>query len=348
MFFEPRIGLKSLAALCRRLATSLSAGVDVRAIFAREAKTVRGFGHSRLEHIRAEVADGSSISDALDGTGEYFPEFLRSMVRVGEETGTLAEVFKRLAEHFEHQLSMRRALVKSITWPMMELGLALAFVGFMIWLRGAIPALSRPEADVLGIGLSGTSGLITYLVFLALVAAGVWMAFAAAKRGALWIAPVQQAVYSLPALGHALQTIALSQLTWVLHVTLNTAMDVRQALKLALDSTQSSYYTRHTKAVQASIRRGDEVHEAFRNTGAFPADFLDMVQVGEESGSLSESMGHLSGQYHEQARTAMQFLSTILGYCVSALIFGIIIYFIFKGIGFYTNTINNLSRPGAF
>ncbi len=85
MIGQSRIGTKDLAGLCRRLAIALSAGVDVRNVWSREAGSAHGAARRHYREIREAVAHGSSIDDALQATGQYFPEFFREMARVGEE-----------------------------------------------------------------------------------------------------------------------------------------------------------------------------------------------------------------------------------------------------------------------
>ena len=63
-------------------------------------------------------------------------------------------------------MKLRRMFLASISWPAIELTLALTVVGVVIWLMGAIPALKKSGIDILGFGLSGNSGLVTYLTFL--------------------------------------------------------------------------------------------------------------------------------------------------------------------------------------
>lgn len=341
MLGEPRIGLKPLAALCRRLALSMGAGVDVRTVWAREAQAAQGFGRRRFEAVEQGVADGRTISDALADTGDYFPRFFRELIQVGEQTGHLPEVCRQLAEHYEHQLRMRRTLLAAISWPLIELVLALSVIGLVIWLLGAIPQLAKNNVDILGFGLTGTSGLVTYLTILGVIAFGLFLVYRATVRGYLWAAPVQHALMRVPRLGRALETMALARLAWSMYVTLNSGMELKNALRMSLASTQNVYYTRHITSVAKAISRGDEVHEAFRATGAFPLGFLDAVQVGEDSGQLVESMNTISSQYQDEARLAMQVLTALLGLAVFALIGGIIIFFIFRIFGFYMSVIND-------
>jgi type II secretory pathway component PulF len=341
MLFEPRIGLKPLAALCRRLALSLGAGVDVRTVWLRETNSARGPGRRRFSEVSDAVAAGGSMSDGLKQTGGYFPLLFRELVQVGEMTGHLPEVFRQLADNYEHQLKLRRAFVSSLTWPLIELTLALSVVGLVIWLMGAIPTLAKNKTDLFGLGLTGTTGLITYLTFLAMVAGAGFFVYQAMVRGLLWVAPLQVAIMKVPKLGGTLETLAMARLSWAMHVTLNSGMDLRPAMKMSLQSTHNALYTRHIDRVLADIRQGREIHEALSATRVFPIHFIDAVQVGEQSGQLVESMQNLSGQYQDEARVAMNTLTVLLGVAVMALIAGIIIFFIFRVFGFYLNSIND-------
>jgi type IV pilus assembly protein PilC len=340
MIGRPRIALKPLAALCRRLAISLEAGIDVRTIWTREANAAHGVARQRFRTIRDSVAAGHTINDSLARTEDYFPEFFRQLAEVGEETGHLPEIFRELAEHYEHQLKLRRTLVSSLTWPVTELAIALGVVGLLIWLMGAVPQFAKQNLDLLGFGLKGTSGLIEYLFILSFIGAAGLLAYRAASRGALWIAPVQRFVQHVPPFGNAMQTLSLSRLTSALHVTLNSGMELRKALKLSLLGTQNAQYMQSVDTVVMAISAGQEIHEAFRRTGIFPATFLDTVQVGEDSGRLVHSMQHLAAQYQDESRAAMHAVTVVLGFAITALIGAIIIFLIFRLYGSYLDTIN--------
>jgi type IV pilus assembly protein PilC len=341
---EAQIGLKPLAALCRRMAMSLGAGVDVRNVFLREANGARGIGRGRFRAIRDDVATGSTISDALATTGNYFPQFFREVVQVGEESGNLPEVLRDLADHYDHQLKLRRNFLIAITWPLIELGLALAVVGLLIWLMGVIPQLASAKVDILGFGLTGTSGLIKYLLFLGAVGLALFFIHRATTRGLLWVAPVQRAIMSIPRLGRAIETLAMARLAWAMHVTLNSGMDLRKALAMSLASTHNVVYTRHTEAILRDIRNGHGIHESFTSTGAFPYDFLDALQVGEDSGRLTETMAHMAQEYQDQARLAMNTLTILFGLVVTGLIAAVIIFMIFRVASFYIGVLNDATK----
>ena len=127
-----------------------------------------------------------------------------------------------------------------------------------------------------------------------------------------------------------LRTLALSRLAWTMHMTMNTSMDVRRSLALSLRSTQNARYIDQIPAIDTEIVGGSSIHEAFRVAGGYPADFLDTLAVGEQSGKMVESMGILAKQYQDRARMAMTALAVVAGVGVMMLIAGLIIAMIFR------------------
>jgi type IV pilus assembly protein PilC len=338
MLFSARVDLRSLAGLCRRLAMSTASGIDARTMWSREAEHASGALRVRLVHIRDEVSRGEGVAEALAGTGAFFPSLFREMAAVGEETGSLAEVFRRLAEHYEYQVSVRRLFSASLVWPIIQLVFALAVVAVLIWFSGFT------GVDMLGVGITGKKGLIIYAAILAASGAGLALAIAAVRRGALWTKGISRAALFLPGVGTCLETLALARFAWTLHLTLNVAMDVRRSLRLALASTGNDHYARHADAVASDLAAGREIHEALRRTRAFPNELLDALEVAEHSGQMAEQMGRLSTQYDEQAQTATKTLATIAGFVIWAMVATLIIVLIFRLAGFYFGRLQDAAR----
>ena len=336
MFARSRIGLKPLAQLCRRLAIASDAGIDIRKIWEREAAAAPRTLQPPLASIRDDIATGTSFTESVNRTGGFFPPLFRQLVDVGEQTGSLVEVFRALADYYEHRLSIQRIFLMAMFWPMFQLGAAILIVGFLIWIMGVIASAQGGEPiDLLGLGLSGTSGLVTYVLFFSIIAALLGLLIRAMRRGMLWTRPIQRFMMRMPGVGKALQTMALSRISWVLKLLLNVEMDLRRVLPLALQSTGSDYYSRHAEAMVADVVAGATLYEAFAHTGVFPTDFVDAIEVGEQSGKLVESMGRLSDRYEQQAKTALSALAVLAGIATWLGVAGIIIFLIFRIASFY-------------
>ena len=150
-----------------------------------------------MRAISNAVAGGGGLADAFDAAGSYFPSLMRELLRVGEQSGHLDEVFRHLADHYEYQDKLRREFLASISWPMAQLGMALTLVGLVILVSGLIGGkdLAGRDMDILGFGLRGMPGMITYFMILGCVAAAFFALFMAARRGAFWARPIQRAAW---------------------------------------------------------------------------------------------------------------------------------------------------------
>jgi type II secretory pathway component PulF len=343
MIFSARIGQKELAPLCRRLATGLASGVDARKVWARESTGYASPAfRRRLESVSEAINHGSTLSDALAETGKFFPVLFREMVNVGEQTGKLAEVFRHLAEHYEHQIRLRRAFLASIAWPLLQLTAALSVVGLVILIMGYLPTgIDGKPIDFLGLGLVGGKGFIIYVSIVAAAVGVVWLIVLALRRGVLWVRPLQYVLMKVPVLGPSLQTLALAKLSWSLHLTLETEMSVLKSLPLSLRSTNNAYYTDQADEIVQAIRAGSDITSALADTRAFPREFLDSFHVGEQSGRLPETMGLLSNEYQDRAQRALATLTMMAGFGVWLLVAAMILVMIFRVFSFYLGTIND-------
>ena len=241
MFFSPRMSLKQLAAFSQRASMCLLAGIDERTICAREVKNASGSAARRLLAAISQTVDqGGTLSEGLAAAGDFFPPLFREMVHVGEQSGHLGEVLKQLADHYQHQITLRRNFLAAIAWPAVQLFLAIAIIGFLIWIMGIINGGNQKPIDPLGFGLIGNDGLVKYAAFVVTVGIALAVLVRAVSRGVLWTRPLQRFVLRIPKIGPALQTVALARLAWVMSQTMNTSMDVRLALRLGLQSTRNA------------------------------------------------------------------------------------------------------------
>jgi type IV pilus assembly protein PilC len=199
-------------------------------------------------------------------------------------------------------------------------------------------------ADPLGFGLTGNRGLAIYVTFLAGVGAIGWLCFRAIGRGLVWTRPIQRLVLRLPGIGKPLQTIALARLAWSMHLTMHGGMEIRRALQLSLRSTQNARYIDQIPIIESEVSAGNSIHSAFCRAGGYPADFLDTLAVGEESGKVVESMGLLARQYQEQAQAALAIAAMFAGWAVWAMIAALIIALIFRLFLSYIGMLQSLTR----
>jgi type IV pilus assembly protein PilC len=345
--FAPRIGLKALAQLCRRLATSTRAGIEDRRTWQTEAERGGASQRAAVSQVSDALSRGESVGDALARTGDYFPVMFRQIVALGDATGTLDRVYRRLAEHYEHMLAARRMMLSALAWPMIQLGLAVAVIGIVIWISAALnlKTIDGEPLDMFGFGLTGGRGLMIYLSILMFFAICVLLFIEASRRGLLWTRRLQRGALRLPGIGNALKTLALARFTWALQLVYDTSMDLRKALPLALDASGNDYYRQLGPRVAQNIQRGMSLQMALAQTGAFPRELLDAIAVGEQAGMLQETMERQAEEYRQRAAAAISILAQFFGYLVWALVAVLIIMLIFRVANVYLDPVRKMSDP---
>lgn len=347
MFLSPRIRLKPLATLCRRLAFATSAGLEDRKIWRDEAARSRGREQVALQEVADRLARGESISDALAQSDGYLPRMFKQIVAIGDTSGRLDHAYKRLAEHYEHAQTAKRSLMTALAWPMIQLFIAMAVVGLVIWISGALQLqnLDGEPLDLFGLGISGSSGLVLYVGCIGVAVAAVLLAIEAGRRGVLWTRHLQRGLLRVPALGEAVRTLALARFTWALQLILDTSMDLRKALPLALDASGNDYYRSLGPQVASNIQHGMSLHSALAETNAFPSDLLESIAIGEQTGMMSETMERLSKEYQRRSNTAISIIGQTIGYVVWAVVIVLIVILIFRAAGMYIGMINQAASP---
>ncbi|RCS54610.1 hypothetical protein DTL42_05610 [Bremerella cremea] len=341
MLFSPRISKSNLIQLCRRVGNQLHAGVDIRRVWQREAERASGSMKHVMESICESIDEGHQMHEAINFTGDYFPKLFRQMIKLGEDTGHLDRIFLELADQYEHQLKLRNSFLASITWPLIQLGLAILIIGILIFVMGFISEMNERTVDPLGLGLLGVQGLIDYCLIIGTFFLGLWVVYLLWSRGRLGFLQLDRLTMSIPGIGPPIRTLCLARMAWALGLTIGGGMDIRNSMRLSLEATHTYYYMQYADQIDRELLSGDEVSEILRRTNCFPHDFLDVVETGEISGTLSESMLKLSELYFEKARAAMNTLAIIGGVAVSMLVMGVIAIAIFKLAFFYLGTIND-------
>jgi type II secretory pathway component PulF len=328
---SPRIRTGTLISFCQRVGNAIRAGIEARRLWETEARYGSRTHKYYVDIIRQHVVHGDTVADGMrDGNG-YFPPLVCEMVEVGERTGKLDQVFLKLADHYEHQRSLTRSFLIGISWPSLQLVMGILVIGLLIAVLGSIGAqdIHGNAMDVLGIGLTGVSGMLIFWGICAAILGGILLAVFAVMRGWLGPTPVMIAM-RIPMLGQALASLALARLTWSLAMAFDAGIDARRSVEMSIRASQNPYYQSRESAVSSAIVRNRQFHEAFAEAGVYPEDFLQMLETAEIAGTTSESMQMLCREYEERAKSALRWLTWLTGIAIWLFIGGLLVLMIFR------------------
>ena len=330
--WEARIPLKPLTLLCRSLGTMLESGVPIHKAFLTASMRIGGPRcQSVLKDVAASIAAGHDLTASLQQQGTYFPSLFIDMVHVSEESGALPEVLAGLADHYENTLRLRRNFVAAIAMPLLQLFAAIFIVAFLIYILGFI-AESRggDPVDVLGLGLTGSTGAVSFLVicFGSMICGTVL--YLLLTRGLRQQQALHTFFLGVPVVGHCLRSFAIARFSWAFYLTQQTGMRIGKSIAASMRATSNGAFIGATQLVNDHLKAGDDLTTSLRAPQLFTEDFLQMVHVAETSGTVPEMLHRLSPQFEDQARRSLQGLAAALSWLVWLTVAGLIVFAIFR------------------
>ena len=345
MIFASQVPPKTLAIVSRSLATMLESGIQIRKAIGIASKKAM---HPPTKKVLREVADaiqgGSDISQALRDHGSFFPTLFVEMVTMAEETGSLPEVLKHLAEHYDANIRMKKELVGSLIWPLFQLVAAIFVIAILIMVLGLIGGAGDDnEMSNIVFGLKGPTGAIIWLTgtlgtFAAMFA--VWLMIQKAAQAKAIVDPL---LLMVPVLGRCMRSFAIARFSWSYYLTQQTGMPVTRSLQVSLKATGNGAFIAQTPFITSAVMEGSSLTDSLAQSRLFPEEYIEMVSVGEESGTVPEALHRLSPQFEEDARRALKILTSAISVMVWLVVAGFIIFFVFRVVLKYIAMINDLT-----
>jgi type IV pilus assembly protein PilC len=333
MLFFRRLSIKDLIDLCRSMRYSLASGLTLRDVM--DLLTTNG--PPRLRPVAAEISKelkaGWSLQDAISKQAAVFPPIFLALVTVGEESGNLPEVLSELEKYYKVQQKLRREFIDQITWPLVQLVMAVFVIAGLIWVLDFIGKLnpgSDATKDPLGMGLVGFDGAVKFVGGFFLGVATLVFGYLILKRLLSRRAIVEKVLLHLPVFGPCIRAIALTRFCVSLHLMLETSLSVRKTLRLALVATDNLAFTQAQGAVEAALSKGETITSALSSARVFPAHFLGVVAVAEESGRLPEVLRNQAEEYDDEARRRLSVVNKIFSYVIWFGIAGFLAFTIFR------------------
>ena len=313
--FAPKIMHVDILLFTRQLYTLLKAGVPImRALGGLQDSSANPAMKALLGQVRESLDSGRELSMSLARHPQVFTPFYLAMVRVGEMTGRLEEVFLRLFDHLEFERFMREQVRSALRYPMFViLAMAVAMFVVNIWV---IPAFAKvfegfgaalPLMTRLLIGFSNFMVAWWPALIGGIAVAGfAFKSWIGRRRGRyLW----DKLKLRLPIAGKIVRKATLARFARSFALATRSGVPVIQALTTVAQTVDNSFIAEKVEQMRNGVERGESVLRAALATGAFTPVVLQMIAVGEESGSLDEMMEEISGMYQNEVEYELKTLA---------------------------------------
>ena len=299
-----------IASFCGQLSLLLPAGITPyeAIILMREDSSDRQ-GKAILEQLETALKDGLSFHEALKNA-DVFPDYVVSMVLLGEESGNLDIVMKKLSEYYEQQCSLSSSIKNAISYPIVMICLMLIILAVL--LAKILPIfnqvflqlgseLTGVAAKLMNIGnsiesLSGALiivavfiGILFFTIYHIPICRQKWMSFLHTNK-------LTRNFYL--GISYARFASAMSMVT-------ASGVDLFHGLNLAEMLVDNEIVSQQIKMCSDSISKGDYLYEAMKNAGMFQSKHLRMLQIGQRSGETDVVLSKIANYYEEETLTKM-------------------------------------------
>lgn len=344
MLRNPKIPARALYPFCRSMGRMLEAGVDVR-------KAVQTSSTHTSDARLTEVADdvlrhikrGDDLTASFAQHTDRLPRLVLDLLNVGEQTGSLPEIFAALADYYEAHVNRMREFRAQIAWPVFQLFAAILIIGFLIYILGAISASAGGQAeDILGIGLVGTSGSIKWftMTFGSLIVS--WIGYTILTRSLSGQMAIHPLLMKIPGVGGCMKSFAISRFSWCFALTQQAGMSIRPSLEASLNATGNGAFIASIPGIWQQLSDGETLTDALAWSGLFPTEYLHIVDTAEQTGTVPETLDRMSRRFDEDAHRAMTWMTALL----ARLIWGLVACFIgFIVIRFFMTYVARLNDP---
>lgn len=321
----------------------LESGIQIRkAIGIASKKAMHPPTKKVLRQVSDAIQGGSDISQALKEHGNFFPTLFVEMVTMAEESGSLPEVLKHLAEHYEANMRMKKELIGQLIWPVFQLVAAIFVIAILIMILGLIgESTGNDDMSFLVFGLAGPTGAMIWLTGTFGTFAGMFVVWLLIQRAAQAKAVVDPLLLVVPVLGRCMRSFAIARFSWSFYLTQQSGMPVTRSLQGSLKATGNGAFVAQTPFITSAVMEGSSLTDSLAQSRLFTEEFIEMVSVAEESGTVPEALHRLSPQFEEDARRAMKTLTRMISAVVWLFVAGFIIFFVFRFMLWYVGQINN-------
>jgi len=310
-----QVTLADLLLFSRQMYTLLKAGVPIlKSLSAlQESATHRAFANM-LQDVRASLDTGRDLSTALRRHPKVFSPFYVSMVRVGELTGALEEVFLKLFHHLEFEREIKDQVRQALRYPafvIAVMAVALAIVNIFV-----IPAFARIFANfraelpfMTKVLLAFSNFMVTYWPALIGVAIGayvlfrVWLGTPAGRYS--W----DRMKLRIPVAGKIVLKATLARFARSLSIALKSGVPIVQALSVVEQVVDNVYIGQRIEQIRDGVERGETLWRTTVTTGVFTPVVLQMISIGEESGELDELLREVAEMYQREVEYELKTFS---------------------------------------
>jgi len=322
-----KITTTDIAIFSRQLATMMSAGIPLVQAF-----DIVGSGHDNpsmqklILNIKSDVEGGATLAEALARHPLYFDELFTNLVHAGEQSGALETLLDKVATYKEKTEAIKAKIKKALTYPAAVV--VVAIIVTTILLIYVIPQFENlfqnfgadlPTFTRMVVDLSLFVRTKGWLILIAVIGAIVGLV-QARRRSRTFHRILDRLTLKIPILGGILRKAAIARYARTLATMFAAGVPLVEALESVSGATGNIVYQEGVLRIREEVSTGQRLQRAMEMTDLFPNMVVQMIAVGEESGSLDDMAGKVADFYEAEVDDAVDNLSSLLEPMIMAIL----------------------------
>jgi type IV pilus assembly protein PilC len=322
-----KVSPQDISVFARQLATMMAAGIPMVQSF-----EIIGNGHEKpavqklVLDIKNTVEGGSTLHEALAKHPLYFDDLFVNLVEAGEHAGALETLLDKIATYKEKTEALKKKIKKALFYPAAVL--AVAIIVSTILLIFVIPQFESlfkgfgadlPAFTQMVVNLSKFMQHQGWIIIL-LTGAAVYAFIYFHKRSRNMRRAIDRAMLKFPIIGPILVKSAIARFARTLSTMFAAGVPLVEAMQSVAGATGNIVYEEGTLRMKDEVATGQRLQRAMDNTGLFPNMVVQMIAVGEESGSLDTMSGKVAEFYESEVDNAVDSMSSLMEPMIMAIL----------------------------
>ena len=308
-----------IAIFTRQMATMIKAGVPLVQSFEIVAEGAEKPKMRELvTELKNDVAAGSGLAPSLAKHPRHFDDLFCSLIGSGEDSGTLEVMLDRVATYKEKTEQLKAKIKKALTYPTAVVGVAVIVTAIL--LIKVVPVFAEtfrnfgselPAFTLFVMRISDFVQAWWFIMLVAMIALAL-LVREAKLRNVKFAEFLDKTYLKLPVVGGIVHDAVIARFSRTLATTFAAGVPLVDALESTAGAAGNSVYAKAIRQIKNDVTSGTTLYDATKSTGLFPTMLLQMVSIGEESGSLDEMLDKVANHYEEAVDNAVDSLSSLL------------------------------------
>ena len=315
--FGNRVSAQEVAVFTRLLSTMLSTGLPLVDSLSNLALQVTGYFREVIRSIQNDIQSGISLSEAMGRFPEVFSNLYVNLVKAGEASGKVSEVLGKLADTLESDLEFRGKVKGALIYPAIIV-VAMGGIGIFM-MTTIIPQIAKVYTDFKAdlplptrilIGIS--TGLTTYLPFVLVLLVLAYFGYRTLRKNTVSDYLINNSLYKAPVFGPLNEDVVLAILCRTLGTLLGAGVAIIDSLNIVSATMANDYYRSGIESASKAVEKGLPLSQSLRRSAVFPVMVAQLVAIGEETGTLDQSLARLAKFYEDEAERKVKVVTTAM------------------------------------